>query len=253
MRTYILVFLTLLNTLSFAQSKGYSTSAIESDLKYFTDQSGMELNKEIKAKNLKRFKSPLMREVATGLLNGSYDKTYRAAEYEAYPSNESLSKSIKLHSGFSRYENMTGIFLEKGEAVVLVSDLQGRKVSLLIPEWMRQPTAGFKPTEDPNGWGLKKQEYPLKEGVNIISVEQAGNVYVNYFEDEAETAPAIAIHFPTGLVNGYFDSSIHDNKDWDRLLASAVSPIMDARGKHVQVAYPVEWFTFYLLVKGWNC
>ena len=97
---------------------------------------------------------------------------------------------------------------------------------------------------------MKKKEYPLTEGVNVINVEQAGNVYVNYFEDEAETAPEIAIHFPTGLVNGYFDSSIQNNADWDKLLANAVSPIMDARGKHVQVAYPIEWFTFYTAGKG---
>lgn len=250
MRILTVIFLLLFNTLALAQSKSYSTSEITSDLKYFTDWSAMELNKEVKSKNLKEFKSPLMRDIATQLLNDTYDKTFRAAKYEAYPSNKSLSKTLKLNSGFSRYENMTGIYLEKGEAVVLVGDLHGRRVSLLIPDWMRQPTPGFKPTEDPNGWGLKKQEHRLSEGVNVIYVEQAGNVYVNYFEDEIENAPEIAIHFPTGLINGYFDASIHSNSDWDKLLANAVSPMMDARGKHVQVAYPVEWFKFYTAGKG---
>jgi len=35
-----------------------------------------------------------------------------------------------------------------------------------------------------------------------------------------------------------------------RLLDQAVSPILDARGKHIQVAYPVEWFQVYTRGKG---
>jgi hypothetical protein len=51
-------------------------------------------------------------------------------------------------------------------------------------------------------------------------------------------------------VNGFFDASKHTNEDWDRLLDDAVSPIMDARGKHIQVAYPVEWFKVHTRGKG---
>ena len=71
----------------------------------------------------------------------------------------------------------------------------------------------------------------MREGVNVIHVQQGGNVYLDYFADDPETAPEISIHFPTGLVNGYFDSSIHSNEEWNRLLGNAVSPVMDARGK----------------------
>ena len=63
-------------------------------------------------------------------------------------------------------------------------------------------------------------------------------------------APEVSVHFPTGKVNGFFDASKHTNADWDRLLDEAVSPIMDARGKHIQVAYPVEWFNVYTRGKG---
>jgi hypothetical protein len=75
-------------------------------------------------------------------------------------------------------------------------------------------------------------------------------VYVSYFDDRVETAPKVSVHFPTGKVNGYFDASKHNDADWDRLLDQAVSPIMDARGKHIQVAYPVEWFKVYTRGKG---
>jgi hypothetical protein len=60
----------------------------------------------------------------------------------------------------------------------------------------------------------------------------------------------VAVHFPTGKVNGFFDGTKHTDEDWDRLLDQAVSPIMDARGKHIQVAYPVEWFKVYTRGKG---
>lgn len=250
MKTKLLILFLLVSTATFAQSKSYSTDAIQQDLKYFTDLSATELKKDVKAKSLKKFKTPIMRQLASELLNGTYDKTYRAAAYSAYPSNKALFNKLKLKSGFSRYENITGIYLEQGEAVVFVGDLHGKKISLLVPDWMRKPAEGVKPTEDPNGWGLKKKEYDLKEGLNVINIEKAGNVYINYFEDEPETAPAIKIHFPTGLVNGYFDATVHTNADWDRLLANAVSPIMDAQGKFIQVAYPVEWFKFYTAGKG---
>jgi hypothetical protein len=161
-----------------------------------------------------------------------------------------LDKALKLGDGFSRYENITGIYLEAGEHVVFVGNTGGKELALLIPDWMRKPAEGINPAKDPNGWGLRRQEIGLKEGVNLIQVEKGGNVYVSYFDDHAETAPAVCVHFPTGKVNGLFDVSKHTNTDWDRLLDNAVSPIMDARGKHIQVAYPVEWFNVYARGKG---
>ena len=73
---------------------------------------------------------------------------------------------------------------------------------------------------------------------------------MSYFDDHADQAPKISVHFPTGKVNGFFDISKHTNADWNRLLDNAVSPIMDARGRHIQVAYPVEWFNVYTRGKG---
>jgi hypothetical protein len=201
-------------------------------------------------KDLDDFQSALLKEVAAGMLNATYDKTYRAASYEAYPSARALDKALKLGDGFSRYENITGMYLEAGEHVVFVGNTGGRELALLIPDWMRKPAEGINPAKDPSGWGLQKQETGLKEGVNVIQVEKGGNVYVSYFDDHADTAPAVSVHFPTGKVNGFFDASKHADADWDRLLDQAVSPIMDARGKHIQVAYPVEWFNEYTRGKG---
>ncbi len=224
--------------------------ALKADLKFFTDASCGELKSGVGSKDLAAFQSPLLKTVAAGMLDGSYDRTYRVTAYEAYPSPRELGKTLKLGDGFSRYENITGIYLEAGEHIVLVGKTPGQELSLLIPDWMRQPPEGIAPAKDPNGWGLKKQKIALEEGVNVIQVTKGGNVYVSYFDDDAAHAPRITVHFPTGKVNGFFDASKQNNADWDRLLDQAVSPIMDARGTHIQVAYPVEWFKVYTRGKG---
>ena len=249
MKTFVLSVSFLLSSLT-AFGAAADMDAIKADMAFFTDASCSTLKASVRLKGLDGFKSELLKTVAAGMLNGTYDKTYRAAGYEAYPSPRALGGVLKLGSGFSRYENITGIYLDAGENVVFVGETGGKALSLLIPDWMRKPAAGIKPSIDPNGWGLHRQTIGLKEGPNVIRVKKGGNAYVSYFDDHAEKAPKVSVHFPTGKVNGFFDASKHTNADWDRLLDNAVSPILDARGKHIQVAYPVEWFNVYTRGKG---
>ncbi|MEE8452667.1 MAG: M60 family metallopeptidase [Thermoguttaceae bacterium] len=249
MKTFILSVSFLLWSLTTCGAEN-DVEAIKADAAFFTDASCSQLKTSVQSKDLDDFKSELLGTVAAGMLDGTYDKTYRATCYEAYPSPRALRDVLKLGNGFSRYENITGICLDAGENVVLVGNTGGKELSLLIPNWMRKPAEGIKPSKDPNGWGLHKQTIKLQEGPNLIDVEKGGNVYVSYFDDHADEAPKVSVHFPTGKVNGFFDASKHTNEDWDRLLDDAVSPIMDARGKHIQVAYPVEWFNAYTRSKG---
>ena len=137
---------------------------LQGDLKFFTDTSCRKLKWSVRSQDLAGFQSELLRSVAAGMLNGSYDSRYRVAAYEAYPSPRELGKTLKLGEGFSRYENITGIYLGAGEHVVLVGKIAGKKISLLIPDWMRKPAEGIDPTKDPNGWGLHRQEVELHEG-----------------------------------------------------------------------------------------
>lgn len=245
----LLAFLGMTTLGAVAQSNKQNTQEnLQADAKFFTDASCSKLKGNVR--NTDAFKSELLAQVAQKMIDKQYDTRYLAAQYEAYDSPAALGRALKLGDGFSRYENITGIYLEKGENIVLVGDTKGKSISLLIPNWMRKPAEGIEPTKDPNGWGLHKQTIELKAGVNIINVDIASNAYISYFDDKASSAPRITVHFPTGKVNGYFDGTTQTNEDWDRLLANAVSPIMDARGKHIQVAYPVEWFKVYTAGKG---
>lgn len=227
-----------------------TNASLTHDMVYFTDTACRRLKPGVGVAQLAEFQSALLKGVASDMLAGKYDATYRAADYEAYPSTRELGEKLKIGEGFSRYENMTGIFLPAGEHVVFVGDTAGKTVSLMLPDLMRKPTKGFEPTKDPRGWGLLGEMIPLKPGLNRIPVKIPTNAYIHYFDDHAESAPRIAVSFPTGKVNGYFDGTKQTDADWDRLLDNAVSPIMDARGRHIQVAYPVRWFKTYARGKG---
>lgn len=249
-RFFILISLFMMGCFTFFSFADDRIKTMETDAQYFTDISCSELKKDFKSSYVKKISDPMLKKVAQGLLKKTYDKTYRAAEYEAYMSTDALAKRLRIGKGFSQYENMTGMYLEEGENIILIANTQEKPVSLLAPYWMRKPAEGVEPTKDPNGWGLKKQEIELKEGVNIINLERAGNVYIKYFDENPETAPKIRVHFLTGKVNGFYDSRTQTNDDWNKLLDNAVSPIMDARGDHIQVAYPVEWFKEYTYGQG---
>lgn len=249
-KTWLLIALCSMGVNVSAQSGSYSTQAITKDLNYFTDWTGSALVGNFKNKQLQKFQSPLMKDLAAKIAEGDYQPQYKLNTYKAIPSNKVLENQLKLTDGYSRYENITGIYLEQGENVVLVGDLHGREVSLLIPDWTRQPTPGFAPTKDPEGWGLKKQEIPLHEGVNVIYVRKPGNVYLNYYADDPEVAPGVTVHFVTGKVNGYFDAATQSNEEWNKLLDNAVSPIMDVRTRYMQLAYPVEYLKKFAYGKG---
>ena len=60
-----------------------------------------------------------------------------------------------------------------------------------------------------------------------------------------QTAPEITIHIPSGKVNGYFDSKIHDATEWKELLDGAVAPHFDVLGKYTHLIFPVSSFKLY--------
>ena len=95
--------------------------ALKADMSFFTEPSCRELHDGVGKGDLGRFKSDVLKKVANGLLNGTYDKIYRAADYEPYPSSRALEKAIKLGDGFSRYENITGMVLDAGKHVVFAN------------------------------------------------------------------------------------------------------------------------------------
>ncbi len=221
------------------------------DLESFTTPLASTLKPSTTAEQIKAIKDPALRQAAEQMLAGKYSTQYRVASYNPLLSPNALGKKLGIGNGYSLYQGVTGIVLPKGEATIIVEAAKpDQKIVIRIPDWMRQPPNAKEPTKDPKGWGLHKKTYTLKNGINKINIEQEGLVYVDYFSDQPEKEKPVKIHFVNGTENGYFDASKHDNKDWDRLLANAKYPIMDAIGERIQVGYPVAAFQKYAAGRG---
>src|SRR5690625_6231521 len=76
---------------------------------------------------------------------------------------------LSIGDGYIKNENITGIFLPKGEHIVLVDGIEkDKEVTLLIPNWDRRPPDEEDPSKDEKGWGIEREVFPLRNGVNMI-------------------------------------------------------------------------------------
>ena len=94
-----------------------SIAALQANQKSSTDTSCRQLKRGVKPRDLVAFRSEVLKSVAAGMLDESYDRAYRAASYSAYPSPRELGRTLKLGEGFSLYENITGT---RGKGVELI-------------------------------------------------------------------------------------------------------------------------------------
>jgi len=241
----------LLTSSAFGQSAQDFKDAYE-NLSIFQDAMATKLKPGIKKKQIEQLKDPALKQHALNLLNGKNDNQYKLASYKAYLSPNVLGNMLSIGDGYSKYENVTGVYLPTGKHIVIVDGIEeGKDVKLLVPNWMRKAPNPEEPTKDPKGWGIEKKEFELKNGVNIIELKDFGSLaYISYFSYEPEKEKPITVNFLTGQVNGYFDINKHKDADWDRMLSQAIFPILDAKGKHIQIAYPVESLKKYASGKG---
>ncbi|MDX1363620.1 M60 family metallopeptidase [Arenibacter latericius] len=234
---------------------GQSASEIASlynDLTIFETPMALSLKKKVKKRDIALMKNRSLRETASALYNNTYDTKFRMAKYEAYLSPKVLGQQLMIGDGYSKYENITGIYLSKGEHLILVDGIkEDTNVGLVIANWNRRAPEGINPSKDPAGWGIQNKKYTLQNGVNIINLNDFdGLAYIDYFSDEPENETTIQVHFPSAAVNGYFDSTTDTDAEWNSLVDNAVYPIVDARGKHIQIAYPAEAIKKYAYNRG---
>lgn len=220
----------------------------------FTDLTGTKLKSNISKKDIEKLKIPAIKTLATEIFNKKYTPGLLLSKQEPYLHPDTLGKQMRIGNGFSKYEGITGVVLPKGDNIIFVGETHGATLRLVVPDWTRRAPEGIEPTKDPAGWGLKNETHTLREGVNLVTLEKGGLVYIQYFTpDEPSNYKPISVHFPTGKVNGYFDvTKWQNNGDFYELLKNAISPIMDMRGKYIQVAFPVDSLKRYTWNKGVN-
>lgn len=234
---------------------GQTTSdlkAINSSLSVFQDQLATTLKKGIRAQEINKLPDPFIKNIALEILEGKYKKDYKYNIYKALLSPTKLGKDLSIGDGYSKYENLTGVYLPLGKHIVLVEGIErDKKVNLVVPNWERKAPTPEDPTKDPKGWGIEKQIFQLQNGLNIIDLKEYGSLaYIDYFSENPSKETPIKVHFITGKVNGFFDVKKHDNEAWNKLVDNAVFPILDGIGAYIQIAYPVEALKKYAYGKG---
>ncbi|MDR2980858.1 MAG: M60 family metallopeptidase [Puniceicoccales bacterium] len=150
--------------------------------------------------------------------------------YEAYETTPALAARMKTNQ-YSKYENPTGIYFEKGD------------VAIVNVVGMGEDKAVFK-VEDFGPDKTGRKEYPLTNGMNVFPVKK-GLAYISYYTDNFANAPKLRVHVLSGKVNGVFDPYSQTNEDWQNLLAQAPCEMIDLQGKHVHLVYHVDGLKKY--------
>ena len=199
---------------------------------YFNDPLCTNLYPGINRGHLETVTNDYARLLVHNALSGMYTTRYRVGTFEPYQTIDSLKKELKT-SGYDPYENPTGIYFTKGEKLVLfVQGIGQTPVSLIIKSFGKEQYKGEKYPES---------SYLLKNGINVIEAKNRGNGYISYYTDSYQKAPKVKIHFAQACESGYFDIRRGDsNRDWEELLATAKSDIIDIITPRIHVAAPIE-------------
>jgi hypothetical protein len=198
-------------------------------LTVFTDNSCSALRADVTRADIDAIPEPFYKDLALKLFLNQYDDEFRVQEYRAWPHPDEDAAQNKT-SPYSLRDNPTGMYVEQGDELVVFAALAGRNVSLLTQDLST------------GGWGAQ-HTYPLSTGLNKITAQAKGLIYVQYYSPQGAAAPTVKIHFATGKVNGYFDSQKHTAAgDWTRLLNNAVADDFDLVGKYAHLTFPTARF-----------
>lgn len=190
----------------------------------FEDDICSKLNSNIGQGQIDTIESDFYRALAQCLYNNSYNLEYRVQEYEVYKPVQDIHRELKV-SGYSMYENPTGIYFTEGERIAVFAQNIGAgiTVQLLVKDFE-------------NGYGGEISYYPLRNGLNVFDMENSGLGYVSYFNTDT-SLPNVTLNIVSGKINGYFDKDKTDPDDWPALLEISTYPKMDIIGKYAHLVY----------------
>ena len=169
------------------------------------------------------------------LANADGYKKFRVGEYEAYMTTSTLRNNLKISSEYNNYENPTGVYFKAGEKYFVVASgiAAEYSVGVKVKNWVVNE---------------RSSSYSLRNGLNVITAQTEGNVFINYYTDDFENAPNVKVHFVNAPVQGYWDQATMTNADWKAMLKdrdSNDSTIIITRSRHAQLAYPVcAWLQY---------
>lgn len=213
----------------------------------FADNMGLKLKDGVSEKQIKQIPNQFLKELGLALLSGSYDSSYRLADYRPYQ-HPSVMAATNKTSKYSLRDNPTGIYAKADETLaVFVGEIyDGGKISLLI--------------QDLNGGYNNSKTYELSEGYNEITVEVGGLIYIlNHVNDDIPLrledadgnqkknieAKTVKVHIAMGRVNGYFDISKNKESDWPLIRDNAKYQDIDVLGEYSHLTWRISDFKKY--------
>ena len=206
----------------------YDNSKKEQFAPYFADELYTVLKPEVTSSE--GIEDADVKQLVENLLaDAEAYKKFRVGEYEPYMTLGTLQKSLGTKNQYNKYENPTGVYLKNGQScIVAVSGIGNDPVRLKIKNWYLSESSS---------------SYSLHNGFNYITATSEGNVFVDYYTDNFETAPHVKVHFVNAPVQGYWDQETMTNADWVEMLkgrSADDNTIIITRSKHAQLAYPIS-------------
>ncbi len=209
------------------QAFAYDYTKVEAFKEYFADDLYTVLKDGVTSSE--GIADPDVKALVDNLLTDADKyKKFRVGEYEPYMTTATLRNILKTNHEYNHYENPTGIYLKEGESCfIMVSGIGEYPVGLKIKNWLLSE---------------QSSSTALRNGLNYITAGCEGNLFVDYYTDDFETAPNVNVHFINAPVQGYWDQETMTNEDWKEMLEGRTikdSTIIITRSKHAQLAYPV--------------
>lgn len=136
----------------------------------FADDLYTALKPNVTDEDIKRTESPIFRELAKQLKNGSYQTAYRVATFDCYDHPLWLSKEWRTPDKFyDQLQGVTGIVVEPGKHLIMVSGLpDGQTTDLKVVAWYARKTGnkfdGSKPELLNNMATIQPGQNPDDEG-----------------------------------------------------------------------------------------
>ncbi len=204
---------------------------------YFTSPLCNELRSDITDEQMAAIPVPYFRQLANQLRSGSYSTQFRVGTFGCYLDRNTLRNQLKTSSAYDPYENPTGIYFKQGDKVVVFAEgIDGtHPVQLCIKE--------FSNANDIETEGQPESYYSLTNGMNVITANNRGNGYINYYSDDFKNAPEVKLHFAMANEVGYFDQAKKmTNDDWKQMLVKAQkvgADNIDVLSNRLHVVVPV--------------
>lgn len=195
---------------------------------FFADDLCTTLKPGINKETAVKIKDQFVKRLVYTLLDGNYSTKFRVGEFRAYKPVSSLQQELKTSHSYCNHENPTGIFVEKGERIaVIVEGITDYAVGMKVRNFGRTVFA--------------ESNYTLSNGVNIITVNNRGNIYVNYYTNDYAKAPKVKIHFAMCTEHGYFDlTKGMTNEDYNAIINNTNGDCTDLLGYHCQINFPTQ-------------